>query len=107
MKQRHRKPWTNRERSELRDLWPMMTSTEIGKLLGRTKLAVCMEAQRLGLDCGARGGSTCDGKIWTVKDERLLVQMWADGIRVRVIAERLERTVTAIHVARYRLGLSP
>lgn len=101
----HKQPWTDRERNEVRELWSLMTANEIGRLLGRTKLAIGMEARRLNLDCGARGGSTSDGRMWTVKEERLLSQMWHDGIRVRTIAERLERSVTAIHVARYRLGL--
>ena len=51
----HKQPWTERERNEVRELWSCMTASEIGKLLGRTKLAIGREARRLSLDCGARG----------------------------------------------------
>jgi len=44
---------------------------------------------------------------WTAWEEELLRRLWADGLRVRVISERIGRSASAVWRKRKDLGLPP
>lgn len=96
--------WTADEVETLVLLYPVMSTTDIARLVNRTTYAIKAKAGRLGLDSGKRCGA--DMRIWTVNEERRFQTLWSQGASVREIAHVLDRSETAIKKHRKRLQLS-
>lgn len=96
--------WTEAEDAQLRRLIVEATDVEIAARLNRTALAVVCRAEHLGLGRVRRAArQRFAPKAWTAEDDALLRSLVADHSHRR-IAERMERSETAIATRASVLG---
>lgn len=83
------------------DNWHILTSDQLQEFLpGRTRQSIAHRANRLRLDAGTRqGGSTKGGDshaIWTIADEKRLVNLASANDNPHHLARELQRTPDSI-----------
>lgn len=65
-------PWTKKDESTLRHLWPENSAADIAKQLGRTEVAIRSRAKKLGIKKRQRRNE------WTPEDKRKLAILYPD-----------------------------
>ena len=87
--------WTPEEEQYIRDHWQTQTEAEMAAALDRPEGAV--RAKRRGIRCSPK-------KTWLPEEEEYLEEHWG-AISLPGLARHLGRTVNAIKVRAFRLGL--
>lgn len=111
------KRWTPRDNAILVANWGKVHPTELMKALDRTYDSLRVQASKLGLRSGRRGGNkhkfdnefgcTCAhtvGRCWTADGVAYLTLHYQTS-SIEAIAERLARTPNAVRIKANRLGI--
>lgn len=97
-----KRPWTKEEEKILRELYPSAGPAACATRLGRSRNAVRVRAQKLGLQ---RSHTVGRGRPWTPQEEEYLRRYYR-RLPAREIAAELGRTTSAVHTRARRLDLA-
>ena len=103
------KPWTQKEISRLKQLYPMSHNKDIAKVFGRTITSILSKAKNLGIKKDWGGGYRVpqppqNENLWTKEEIGELRRMYLNSSNSE-IAAKLKRTPQAVQAKTRKLGL--
>lgn len=95
--------WTDKDEATLIKLWLDNTAEYVAIELGRTKIAVCSRATKMGLQ-KSKAFMAGKGRKWTPTQEKQLRDMW-DKYTLKEISDKVERSTSSVNSKARLLGL--
>ena len=103
----HRSTWTPDRDAQLRAFWDAgHTGTKIARLMGATKNSIIGRVHRLGFPKRAIPAALTVARLWAPEDDARLRQLYGGFLNAAQIAERMDRTPSAIKYRATVLGLT-
>ncbi|MNG64339.1 hypothetical protein D3C79_225780 [compost metagenome] len=98
-----RKSWSQKDVDFIKRHIGLQSYQQIADLMGRTRHAVYMKASKIGINPGGFGESHYRAK-YSDHDVELCRALYQEGIKPRVIAEKMEMPVTSVYsIVYYRV----